>query len=194
MSTNARRTLWLLLLAPLALACSGTGSPTDSATAPNLGTSAATAGTITGTVSGVDGTCPVIAFALEGKKIRTDASTAFRDLTCAAVKAGVRVEVTGTANAEGTVLATAVRPAATTTPTTPVTPVTPTVYSGVVASVTGTCPVLKIMLGERTITTTSATAFTGMGCGDIRAGVTVEATGALASTGVLAATGVVSKK
>ena len=64
---------------------------------------------IAGPAGGVKGTCPTLTFSVNGYAIVTDAATTFSPAPgCAAVKSGTRVTVTGTVQANGTVLATAV--------------------------------------------------------------------------------------
>jgi len=63
---------------------------------------------VKGVVSGLTGTCPAIAFAVNGTNITTDGSTRFEDGTCASVQNGRRVEVKGLRQSNNTVLATTV--------------------------------------------------------------------------------------
>lgn len=62
---------------------------------------------VVGTVAGLAGTCPAISFTLGGVAVRADATTDYKD-ACSRVVAGVRVEVKGTRQADGRVLATRV--------------------------------------------------------------------------------------
>jgi hypothetical protein len=63
---------------------------------------------LTGTVAGLSGTCPALTFMLGTTTVMTTASTKFEDVTCATLANGARVEVTGTKQSSGTVVASAV--------------------------------------------------------------------------------------
>lgn len=64
---------------------------------------------IAGSAGGVSGACPTLSFGINGYSIRTDASTAFEGITCAALKSGTKVTVTGISQADRSVLATRVK-------------------------------------------------------------------------------------
>lgn len=63
---------------------------------------------IEGSLGGLTGTCPAITFSVNGFKVLTSASTEFKDVSCSALKSGDRVDVKGTRQADGSVLATRV--------------------------------------------------------------------------------------
>ena len=58
-------------------------------------------------MAGLGGTCPSITFTLGGAAVKTDGKTDFKD-ACAKVKNAVKVEVKGTREADGKILATRV--------------------------------------------------------------------------------------
>ncbi len=62
----------------------------------------------TGPISGLGGTCPALSFTLSGTPIDTDASTKFHGRSCSSLQNGDRVEVKGTKQPSGHVLATKV--------------------------------------------------------------------------------------
>ena len=64
---------------------------------------------IEGSVGGVKGTCPSLTFAVNGFSITTNASTIFDGAACSAFKNGDKVQVKGTKQADGSVLATHVK-------------------------------------------------------------------------------------
>lgn len=64
---------------------------------------------IEGSVGGLGGTCPSVSFGINGFSIRTNASTTFDGVDCAAVKNGAKVQVKGLRQADGSVLATRVK-------------------------------------------------------------------------------------
>ena len=130
---------------------------------------------IKGTVTGLTGTCPAVTFALEGKTIRASAATAYGDRTCADVKNDVKVTVVGTAQADGSILATKVLIAP---PPAPVPAI-----AGVITALAGTCPALTITVGAKTATTTPATVFDGKACADLKVGVEVGIFGAVPAGG-----------
>jgi len=64
---------------------------------------------VTGSISSaIGGTCPVINFSVGSTSVSTNAGTKFEDTTCSALKKGDRVEVKGTRQPNGSVLATKV--------------------------------------------------------------------------------------
>ena len=62
-----------------------------------------------GTMSGLTGTCPALSFSVGSRKVATNASTSFDKTACSAFRSGDRVQVKGTARADGSVLATRLR-------------------------------------------------------------------------------------
>jgi len=61
-----------------------------------------------GSVDQVTGSCPSITFTIFGNVVHTNGSTAFGDGSCASLKAGDQVGVVGTAQTDGSVLASCV--------------------------------------------------------------------------------------
>jgi len=53
--------------------------------------------------------CPAISFTVRGTQISTTSSTRFDDITCAGVQNGVVVEVRGTRQTNGSIVATRVK-------------------------------------------------------------------------------------
>ena len=64
---------------------------------------------VSGVVSGLGGGCPAITFAVQGVRVTTSSATRFKDMACAAVVNGRRVEVRGQGQG-GTILASRVEP------------------------------------------------------------------------------------
>lgn len=64
---------------------------------------------IEGAAGGVSGTCPALAFKVNGYSVRTTATTAFEGIACGALKSGSRVTVKGTSQADSSVVATRVK-------------------------------------------------------------------------------------
>lgn len=58
-----------------------------------------------GAISGLGGTCPAITFTLAGKTVRANSSTRFQNIACSAIANGARLEVEGTLQTDGSVLA-----------------------------------------------------------------------------------------
>ena len=63
---------------------------------------------VEGTVSAQSGSCPTLTFLVKTTKVATDAGTAFKGGTCAAIANGVKVEVEGVRQADGSIKATKV--------------------------------------------------------------------------------------
>ena len=184
---NMRPAFYLSMAAVALVVACDSGSQNPSPTSPDLstgasasggagsGSSATTANEIKGTVTGLSGTCPAVTFKLEGKTIRASAATAYGDRTCADVKNDVKVTVLGTAQADGSILATKVLIAP---PPAPVPAI-----AGVITALAGTCPALTITVGAKTATTTPATVFDGKACADLKVGVEVGIFGAVPAGG-----------
>jgi hypothetical protein len=62
-----------------------------------------------GPIVGLAGACPTVSFSLKGTPIDTNAATAYEGLSCSALANGKKVEVTGTKQANGRVLATKIQ-------------------------------------------------------------------------------------
>jgi hypothetical protein len=61
-----------------------------------------------GLVSGLTGSCPTLSFMVGAQQVTTSVSTKFEDVACAALAGGMRVEVKGVLEANGTIAATKV--------------------------------------------------------------------------------------
>jgi hypothetical protein len=64
---------------------------------------------VEGTLGPITGTCPSISSSVGTTKFTTNSSTKFDDVACTALKAGGKVEVKGTRNADGSIAATRVK-------------------------------------------------------------------------------------
>ena len=141
--------------------------------------------TLTGTVSALGGACPLVTFAVAGKKVVTNANTNFGDKACGDIKNDARVGVLGTLQADGSILALQVKLA-------PVVVVVAPAFIGTVTAVTGTCPAITISVGTKVAVTSSATVFDGKTCADVKVGATVGVYGTTATgTTTITATKVV---
>ncbi len=127
---------------------------------------------IEGTVSAATGTCPVLSFTANGTTILTTASTQFNGAGCLAVRTGAKVEVKGTRQANGSVLALKVNVEVETIE-----------VEGTVSAATGTCPVLSFTANGTTILTTASTQFNGAGCPAVQTGAKVEVKGTRQANG-----------
>lgn len=58
-----------------------------------------------GAVAGLSGTCPAIAFTLNGTSIRATSSTEFKQIGCAAIANGTQIKVEGDRQTDGSVIA-----------------------------------------------------------------------------------------
>jgi hypothetical protein len=61
--------------------------------------------TVSGTVSGLSGACPLLTFSTSGSNVTTSPATQYSGTTCASLKQGDSVQVQGTYGAGGTVVA-----------------------------------------------------------------------------------------
>ena len=60
---------------------------------------------ITGALSVLSGTCPDVGFSVQGRPVRANRATAFEGISCATLQNGLTVEVKGTAQSDGSVMA-----------------------------------------------------------------------------------------
>ena len=136
-----------------------------------------------GVVSDLTGRCPNLTFRLNGKTVKTNSATKFDEISCGALANGVRAEVKGITQSDGSILATRVesdddedddrqngeRE-----------------VEGKISGLTGSCPNLTFTIGSTTVKTSSGTQFKNVACGALANGTEVEADGTL-SNNVLAA-------
>jgi Putative binding domain, N-terminal/Domain of unknown function (DUF5666) len=85
------------------LTVAGRAVTVNQAAAPETGTI-----DLRGEVSGVTGQCPTLTFSLEGRLVRTNAATDFRE-RCDRIESGRRLRITGVVQGDGSVLAVRVR-------------------------------------------------------------------------------------
>jgi hypothetical protein len=115
-------------------------------------------------------------------KVTVNSATTYGTSTCAdATKNGATVNVTGTKQADGSILATSVS----------LTTAAPVTVTGVISGSTGTCPAVTFTVASTKVTVSSATAYTSTTCADAtKNGANVKVTGAKQSDGSITATGV----
>jgi len=110
---------------------------------------------LTGTVSARTGACPTLTFSIGSTTFMTNTATTFRD-PCTAVVNGAVVEVKGTRQANGTVLATRVHVEDRNDENEDENEVE---LTGTIAGKTGTCPTLTFSIGTTTFRTNAQTLF-----------------------------------
>ncbi|HEY3157774.1 MAG TPA: DUF5666 domain-containing protein [Vicinamibacterales bacterium] len=109
--------------------------------------------TLTGFISGSTGTCPAVTFTVQSTKVTVNSSTTFPSTTCAdATKNDANVTVTGTKQADGSVVATSISL------------VPPTTLTGAVSGSTGTCPAVTFTVQSTKVTVNSSTTYTSTTC------------------------------
>ncbi len=174
---------------------SGTPAPKPEPTAPTAPVSGEAI--ITSVVTTTS--CPALTFMLGTYTVSANSSTHFENGTCASLKAGLKVAITGTKIGD-TIVATniAVRELAGTPapkpgePTAPKTPEREAEGEGVVTSVTaGTaCPTLQFMIGSYTIKLGEATQYLAGACADLKVGSKVGVKGTVAADGSVSASAI----
>lgn len=131
---------------------------------------------VVGLVDGFVGACPSVTFTIERRLFKTNASTVFAGDGCTALANGVRVELAGTVQPDGSInvvkLAPAPRPSS--PPASPPAPPTTGVLAGAIVELAGACPVVRINVGGRTASTTASTIFDGKPCAELKVGTFVE--------------------
>lgn len=130
---------------------------------------------ISGGVTALSGTCPLLALTVNGKLVRTTATTDFSAVACLLLKVGDVVEVQGEAQADGSISARVIsRPVST--------------ISGSVSSMSGTCPLLTFTVNGKVVRTTATTEYSGTLCLTLKAGDVVEVQGRAQADGSITAT------
>jgi hypothetical protein len=115
--------------------------------------------TLSGTVSGSTGTCPSVTFTVQSTKVTVNNVTTYPQTSCAdATKNNASVNVTGTKQSDGSVLATSV---SVTTPAT-----TTTTLTGAISGSTGTCPTVTFTVQSTKVTVNSTTTYPSTTCAD----------------------------
>jgi len=139
-----------------------------------------------GTVSGIssDSGCPVRTFTINttpATTVRTDASTVFEDVTCAALANGAIVEVEGIRQPDGSIVAKKIEAED-----------GPDEVEGKISELSGTgsCPSLTFKVGTTTVTTSASTTFSGVTCAALANGTEVEVEGTKQANGSIAAASV----
>ena len=133
---------------------------------------------ISGSVTGLAGTCPARTFRLGSASISTADTTSFLRGACGDLANGRRVEVRGVPRAGG-LAATVVKFEEA--------EVEDTSVRGRVANLRGACPALQFTAGGKTILTTAATQFLRGTCAGVANGVTLEVEGSANGSTVTAA-------
>jgi hypothetical protein len=119
------------------------------------------------------GTCPALAFTVNGTMVVTSSTTSFSGGSCADLTTGSHVEVTGTPRSSGVVAMQVALSDRQTAQAGGDTAVKGTLND----EPTGTCPLVSFTIGATAISTTDATQFQGGACTDLAAGVMVEVRG-----------------
>ena len=135
-----------------------------------------------GTVSLQAGTCPAITFTVQGTKVTAAAATSYEHGACAAVVNGARVEVKGTRQTDGSVLATRISIEGA--------PSTSTIVEleGAVSLQTGTCPAITFTVQATKVTAAAATTYEHGACAAVLNGARVTVKGTRQTDGSVLAT------
>jgi hypothetical protein len=137
---------------------------------------------INGAVQAVGGKCPALQLTIAGRTVSTTASTEFRDTTCVKLAVGQMVEVKGTLQSDGSVVATRIEGNDRGNDD-----IDEGEVSGPITASAGACPALTLTVGSMTVKTTAATVFHDGACGALQVGTVIEATGMKQGDGSLLA-------
>jgi hypothetical protein len=128
--------------------------------------------TLTGTVSGLGGTCPAVTLTVQSTTVKGTSATTFDGTKgCSSLANGDSVTVVGTKQSDGSVVASKLTNAT-----------DPPIY-GTIANLAGTCPAVTMSLSGTVVKTTSATTFTNGACADLKNGGGLYAVGTKQSDG-----------
>ena len=130
---------------------------------------------MSGSISNKSGTCPALTFTVGSTTVVTDASTRFKDVACAALANDMRVEVKGTKQSTGNVLATTVE-------------AKQMELKGAISGMSGTCPALTFTVSSTPVVTDASTQFKDATCASLANGMVVEVKGTMQAGGSLLAT------
>lgn len=148
---------------------------------------------VKGTISSaITGTCPAISFTVGSTSVTTNASTTFNDTTCAALKQGDQVEVKGTRQANGSVLARKVEKD-NTDDNENEDKNEAEVKGAISSAITGTCPSIAFSIGSTSVSTAASTRFDDTSCSALKRGDTVEVKGTRQTNGSVLASRVKKK-
>ena len=139
-----------------------------------------------GAMSGKTGACPALTFTVSSTTVVTDASTKFEDTTCAALANGMVVEVKGTRQANGSVLAMKVE--ADDELAAPPAAGAQVELKGAISGKGGTCPALTFTVSSMSVVTNASTQFKDVACASLANGMAVEVKGTKQSNGSVLAT------
>jgi len=140
---------------------------------------------VEGIVSGLTATtgCPVLTFMVGTTKVTTSAATDFDDVLCSQLANGAIVEIKGTRQADGSIVATKVAREDDSDDDEDDAKV-----EGLVSGLpSGTCPALTFTVGTKQVTTSASTTFKDVTCATLVNGMSVEVKGALQMNGSIAA-------
>lgn len=134
---------------------------------------------VEGTIAGKGGTCPSISFTLGSTMVRTNAQTRFSGGACSDAANGLKAEVSGTRQTDGSVTAASVqleRPE-----------VEPVEIKGPVSGLSGACPSLMFTVASTVVRTSAQTRFSDGTCANVANGKMVEVEGMRQADGSLTA-------
>lgn len=139
------------------------------------GSDAQAAVKIKGVIATVTGACPAVTFVISQRSVVTNALTTYEHGACAQLAPRAPVDVRAVRQADGTLLAKGVEfeDADDDDPKDRIE------VKGTVASVQGTCPALRVVVGRRTVVTNAATVFRTGTCAQVQPGAGVHFRGTL---------------
>lgn len=129
------------------------------------------------------GTCPAVSFTVGTTKVITNASTKYDNVTCATLAAGDSVQVEGTTQTGGAVLAAEIEKKGGSSGGSGKTSV-----SGTLSGLGGACPARTFTVSGTKVTTNSSTTFSGVSCSSLANGTKVDVEGTKQADGSLVAT------
>jgi len=144
----------------------------------------------TGQVTSKTGSCPSVQLMVGATRVVTSAATLFDRATCAQIGVGQTVEVTGTGQSDGSVLATRVHSEDAADDEQE----HEAEITGTLSQLAGTCPALSFSAAGRRITTGASTEFKDTTCSALSNGDTVEVKGTGAADGSIVASRVERKR
>lgn len=132
-----------------------------------------------GVVSLLGGTCPALTFNVGSQQVVTNGSTRFEHGSCGDLRNGQAVEVEGTRQGDGSILAREIEREE---------DEHEAEVEGAISSLSGSCPTLSFLVAGKPVVTNNSTRYDKTSCVELRNGLRVEVKGARQNNGSILAT------
>ena len=151
---------------------------------------------LSGVIAGLTGTCPQLTFTVGGTTVVTDSKTNFVKTECSGLKNGAQVEIKGTKQVDGSVVASKITAEDAKDDKKEDKKETAYEGKGTIGTLSGSCPSVTFTMAVTsvvststvTVNTNSSTVFSSVKCDELKSGLKVSVTGTKQSDGKVLAT------